>query len=111
MVSDGGRHTILEANPMSGYDGYDRRLGPCISRSLTVDEASLASCCRRASLSWKRAAIAVWAAFSFFSRSVHSWVFAVRRFLMSAMAASRLASPGVALPWAAMWASHSAGTA
>lgn len=31
-------------------------------------------------MSWKRAAIAVWAAFSSFSRSVHSWVFAVRRF-------------------------------
>ncbi|MCX5382727.1 RimK family alpha-L-glutamate ligase [Streptomyces sp. NBC_00083] len=34
MVGDDGSHTILEANPMPGYDGYDRRLGLCISRAL-----------------------------------------------------------------------------
>ncbi|MFD7276010.1 RimK family alpha-L-glutamate ligase [Streptomyces sp. NPDC059862] len=34
MVRDNGHHTVLEANPMPGYDGYDRRLGLRISRAL-----------------------------------------------------------------------------
>lgn len=34
MVCEDGRHTVLEANPMPGYDGYDRRLGLRISRAL-----------------------------------------------------------------------------
>jgi glutathione synthase/RimK-type ligase-like ATP-grasp enzyme len=34
MVGDDGSHTVLEANPMPGYDGYDRRLGLRISRAL-----------------------------------------------------------------------------
>ncbi|MFD8198429.1 ATP-grasp domain-containing protein [Streptomyces sp. NPDC003470] len=34
MVGEDGRHTVLEANPMPGYDGYDRRLGLRISSAL-----------------------------------------------------------------------------
>ncbi|MGV9312154.1 ATP-grasp domain-containing protein [Streptomyces sp. NPDC003691] len=34
MAGDDGRYTVLEANPMPGYDGYDRRLGLRVSRAL-----------------------------------------------------------------------------
>ncbi|MFG2873868.1 hypothetical protein ACGFYU_02445 [Streptomyces sp. NPDC048337] len=34
MVGDDGVYTVLEANPMPGYDGYDRRLGLRISHAL-----------------------------------------------------------------------------
>ncbi|MFH8729085.1 hypothetical protein [Streptomyces termitum] len=34
MVGDDGSYTVLEANPMPGYDGYDRRLDLRVSRAL-----------------------------------------------------------------------------
>ena len=33
-VDEQGNYWMLEVNPMPGYDGYDRRLGGCISQSL-----------------------------------------------------------------------------
>ena len=34
MVTDAGEHIVLEANPMPGYDVFDRRLGHAISDAL-----------------------------------------------------------------------------
>jgi hypothetical protein len=47
-VEESGRLWCLEANPMPGYDGYDRRLGGAISASLFQLLSSTCAACRPA---------------------------------------------------------------